>query len=184
MDITTTRAISSQDVASKYKSYKLGSITLNDFAIIAIEKATARLKHLFIYNEIQEHYFEDLQSDLSVLVLQTLQSGVTIDNPSAYFSRAADNLLIDWGRKLLIQVPTSDKLDEVSVDNRDTEKLDLIEGVCDTITDTLDSEIVRLKLQGHKQIDVASKLNQPPSTICFRLSKMEDRYNQSSRGEY
>ncbi len=182
MGINITKVLSSQQIASKYESYKLGNITLNDFATLAIAKATARLKHLFVHNEIQEHYFEDLQSDLSVLVLQTLQTRVDINNPAAYFSRSADNLLTDWCRRLLIEVPTSSNLDDLAIDTHEVENLDLIEGICDTITDTLDSEIVRLKLQGHKQIYVANKLNQPPSTICFRLAKMEDRYNKNSKG--
>ncbi len=182
MVLKTPPPLSSKDLVIQYEKYKLGDLSLNDFAILAIAKATARLRIQFINRELPEGYFDDVQSDISLTILELLHTdnGQKIKNPAAYFSRIADNTVVDLVRKLIILMPTTSQLDVIPVDLYEVDKFDTLDAICSTITDNLDSEILSLRLNGHTQLEIAHKLKQGVSTINFRVAKMGARYNKNS----
>ncbi len=182
MVLNISPPLSSEDLVIQYEKYKLGDLSLNDFAMLAIAKATARLRIQFINRELSEGYFDDVQSDISLTILELLHTDKKgkIENPAAYFSRIADNIIIDLVRKLIILMPTTSKLDFIPMDSCEIDKFDTLDAVCSTITDTLDGEILALRVKGHTQLEIAQILKQGITTINFRVAKMGTRYDKNS----
>ncbi len=181
MDLSMFTPLNSKELAEKFEAFKRGELTVNEFAVLAISKTSERLRLIFINDELPFDQFDDVVSDLSLSILRVLNNNNwdTIQNPSAYFTKIATNLIVDLIRKLATQVPTSSQLDKIAIENYEINQIDLLESLCLAMQDDFDCEIVGLRTAGYTRSEISTKLNKPLSTISFRLTKLQMRYEQN-----
>ncbi len=183
MVINTPSTLNSDGLALQFENFKMGGLTINEFSIMAISKALGELRLVFINEDLPYDQFDDVASDLSLSILGVLNNNnwESIKNPSAYFTKTASNIIIDLIRKLTVQPLTSSQLDEIAIEDCEIDKIDLMEVLCLSIQDELDSEIISLRVVGYTQKEIATKLGRPLSTINSRLIRLKMRYEQDNK---
>ncbi len=176
---TLPTVLTSEGFSDLFDSYTAGVASKEEVTLAATARAVEHMNYIYAINKITREIFDETVSEVALNIVQLMNKSKEqlgkIENPAAYIFNITKNTVVDTYRGQLKE-EVSTQLDCISKECLSTEYIDIIDSLCTLAKDTLDCQILELKIQGKSHTEVAKYLGIAKTTVGSRLSKLYSIY--------